>query len=67
MMTKETEITISIPEAGKRYFGLSRNGAYEAARRGEIPVFRVGRLKRVPIRVLEAMLDKIGNTEPSAA
>jgi Helix-turn-helix domain len=52
-------LTISVPEAGKRYFGLSRNGAYDAARRGEIPVIKVGRLKRVPVRAMEAKLDKL--------
>jgi len=40
-------------------FGLSRNGAYDAARRGEIPVIKVGRLKRVPVRAMEAKLDKL--------
>ena len=58
-MAKDTELTISVPEAGARYFGLSRNGAYDAARRGEIPVIKVGRLKRVPVRAMEAKLEKL--------
>jgi len=37
---------------------LSRNGAYDAAARGEIPTIKIGRLLRVPIRALEAMLDR---------
>ena len=37
------------PEAGWIYFGLSKNGAYDAADRGEIPYILVGRLKRVSI------------------
>ena len=49
--------TLTIPEAGKTYFGLSRNGSYAAARRGEIPVVKIGKLLRVPTRALEAMLD----------
>jgi hypothetical protein len=57
-MTDEI-LTISVPEAGKRYFGLSRNGSYAAAARGEIPVVKVGRLKRVPVRAMEAKLDKL--------
>jgi hypothetical protein len=57
-MTKETELTISVPEAGRRYFGLSRNGSYDAAKRGEIPTIPVGRLLRVPVRALERKLDK---------
>jgi hypothetical protein len=49
--------TLTIPEAGKVYFSLSRNGSYAAARRGDIPTIRIGKLLRVPIRALEAMLD----------
>jgi hypothetical protein len=51
--------TISVPEAGKRYYGLSRNGSYAAARRGEIPTIKVGRLRRVPVRALERILDEV--------
>jgi len=48
--------TMTVPEAGRRYFDLSRNASYEAARRGEIPVIRIGRLLRVPVMALERML-----------
>jgi hypothetical protein len=58
-MTNKAE-TMSVPEAGKKYFGLSRNGSYDAAERGEIPTIRIGRLLRVPVRVLERMLDSAG-------
>jgi helix-turn-helix protein len=54
---KDAPLTISVPEAGKRYFGLCRNAAYDAAARGEIPTIRIGRLLRVPVRALEHMLD----------
>jgi hypothetical protein len=64
-MNDET-LTITVPEAGKRYFGLSRNAAYAAAARGQLPVIRVGRLLRVPIRAMEQMLDKAGDTGPAA-
>jgi hypothetical protein len=37
----------SIPQAGAMV-GLSRNGAYDAANRGEIPVLEFGRKKVVP-------------------
>jgi len=49
--------TMTIPEAGKQYFSLSRNGSYAAAKRGDIPTIRIGKLLRVPIRALEQMLD----------
>jgi len=56
-MDHEFPPTMTVPEAGKHYFGLSRNGAYDAAARGEIPTIRIGRLLRVPVRALEKMLD----------
>jgi Helix-turn-helix domain len=59
-MEQEAPFTISVPEAGKRYFELSRNAAYAAADRGEIPTIRIGRLLRVPVRALEAMLNGAG-------
>jgi hypothetical protein len=45
----------SIPQAGAMV-GLSRNGAYDAARRGEIPVIKFGRKKIVPKAVWDRML-----------
>jgi hypothetical protein len=49
--------TMSIPAAGKKYFGLSRNGSYEAAKRGDIPTVEVGRKKLALVRVLERKLE----------
>ena len=59
-MKKEEPLTITVPEAGKKYFGLGRNGSYLAAERGDIPTIRVGRLLRVPVRAMEKMLDRAG-------
>jgi hypothetical protein len=56
-MAIDNELTILVPEAGKRYFGLSRNASYDAAARGDLPVIRIGRLLRCPVRALEAMLE----------
>lgn len=52
-------LTISVPEAGRRYFGLSRNGSYAAAARSEIPTIKVGRLLRVPVRAMEQRLEAV--------
>ena len=49
--------TYSVPEAG-RIVGLGKNGSYDAARRGELPVLRFGRILRVPRAALERMLGK---------
>jgi hypothetical protein len=57
-MSEETTHTMSVPAAGKKYFGLSRNGAYDAAKRGDIPTVKIGRLLRVPVRALEQLLDR---------
>jgi hypothetical protein len=65
-MTIENPLTISVPEAGSRYFGLSRNAAYAAASRGEIPTIKIGRLLRVPIRAMEKKLDCVSGTDPDS-
>jgi hypothetical protein len=56
--TTDQQLTLPVPVAGWRYFGLSRGAAYRAAATGQLPVIRVGRLLRVPIRALEEMLDR---------
>jgi hypothetical protein len=48
-----TPLTISVPAAGKKFYGLGRKGSYAAAKRGEIPTILVGRLLRVPIALME--------------
>ena len=57
MRNENEPLTLAVPEAGRRYLGLSRNSSYAAAERGEIPTIRVGRLLRVPVRAMERMLD----------
>jgi excisionase family DNA binding protein len=51
--------TVSVPEAG-RWLGIGRNASYEAARRGDIPTIRIGRLLRVPVVALERKLEEVG-------
>jgi hypothetical protein len=50
--------TLTVPEAGRRYFGLGRNASYEAVKRKQIPVIRIGKLLRVPVMALERMLEE---------
>ncbi len=50
--------TMSVPEAGRIYYDLSRNASYEAVRRGDIPVIRIGKKLRVPVCRLERMLEE---------
>jgi hypothetical protein len=65
-MNQKECLTMSVPEAGWRYFKMSRNASYAAADRGEIPTIRVGRLRRVPVRVMDRLLDSAGAEQESA-
>jgi hypothetical protein len=56
--------TLTVPEAGRRYFDLGRNASYEAARRGDIPTIRIGRLLRVPVVAMERKLERAGDDQP---
>lgn len=58
--------TMSVPEAGQFYFGLSRNGSYEAAARGDIPTIRVGKLLRVPRIAMDRKLAEAGQISRGA-
>ena len=55
--------TLSVPEAGKLYFDLSKNGSYAAAERGDIPTIRIGRLLRVPVAAMERKLQEVSGGE----
>jgi hypothetical protein len=55
-MNDEAPLTITVPEAGRKYFGLGRLASYAAAQRGDIPTIRVGRLLRVPVAAMEQKL-----------
>lgn len=52
--------TLSVPEAGRRYFDLGVTASYEAAHRGDIPTIKIGKKLRVPIVALERMLQNAG-------
>jgi hypothetical protein len=52
--------TMSVPEAGRRYFDLGRGASYAAAARGDIPTIRIGGKLRVPIIAIERKLELVG-------
>ena len=54
---EQGRLVLTVPEAGKK-LGLSRNGAYAAAERGEIPTIRIGRLLKVPKAALDRILQR---------
>jgi len=51
--------TLTVEEAA-RVLGISRSSAYGAARRGELPIVRIGRRYVVPRAALERLLDQDG-------
>jgi excisionase family DNA binding protein len=57
MQAQEPERKTVNIDGAARELGLSRNAAYEAARRGEIPTIRIGRRLLVPRAALDAMLE----------
>ena len=59
--------TISVPDAGKLFFGLARNAAYDAAKSGDIPTIKIGGRIMVPVAPLAQRLGlqtNIGRTAP---
>jgi excisionase family DNA binding protein len=58
--TNQTEsLVYEVPEAGAMV-GLTRNASYEAAKRGEIPTLRFGKLLRVPKAAWHKILEEGG-------
>ena len=59
------KLVMDVPEAGAK-LGLTRNASYAAAKRGDIPTIRIGRLLRVPKEAFQRMLDAAGQQKKSA-
>ena len=59
--------TMTVPEAGRIYYKIGRDASYQAAKRGEIPVIRIGRLLRVPVIAMERKLAEAGRQGGQAA
>ncbi|WP_338688467.1 helix-turn-helix domain-containing protein [Bradyrhizobium sp. 26S5] len=49
-------LVYTVHEAGC-LLGLTKNNAYLAAKRGDIPTIKIGRLIKVPKAALHAMID----------
>jgi hypothetical protein len=64
-MAKQTLESISIPEAGRRYLGIGANASYRAAARGEIPFVKFGKVKRVPLKLMEERMSRPDNKKES--
>lgn len=55
----DDRLVYGVPEAGAM-LGLSRNASYEAAKRGDLPTIRIGKLIRVPKAAFNRMLENVG-------
>ena len=64
MAENATKQAWTIPEAAE-LLGISRNSAYEAAHRGELPSIRIGKRILVPVAALQQLLD--GSWKPSTS
>jgi hypothetical protein len=51
-----SQVTADVPEVGRICFDLSVSGSYDAAKRGDFPTIRVGRLLKVPTALLRKQL-----------
>ncbi|TAI62165.1 helix-turn-helix domain-containing protein [Bradyrhizobium sp. Leo170] len=58
-ISENKRLVYTVPEAGEM-LGLTRNASYEAAKRGDLPVIRIGKLIRVPKLAFRQMLDRAG-------
>jgi hypothetical protein len=52
-------LVYEVPEAGAM-LGLNRNASYLAAKRGDIPTIRIGKLLKVPKAAFHALLERAG-------
>lgn len=49
--------TIPVPDAGRLFFGIGRNAAYDAAKAGIIPTIQVGSRK---VAIVAPLAEKLG-------
>jgi excisionase family DNA binding protein len=52
----DKRLVLDVPEAGA-LLGLGRNASYEAAKNGDIPTIRIGRLLKVPKAAFARLLN----------
>ncbi|PSO29837.1 helix-turn-helix domain-containing protein [Bradyrhizobium sp. MOS002] len=55
----DSRLVYDVPEAGA-LLGLTRNASYEAAKRGDLPTIRIGKLIKVPRAAFHRILEQAG-------
>lgn len=63
-MDTEGPLAISVPEAARR-LGIGRSAAYQAARKGQLPILKIGGRLLVPLKALERLLGTAGGAHDS--
>ena len=53
---RDLRLVYDVPEAGA-LLGLSKNASYEAAKRGDFPTIKLGKLIRVPKAAFHRLFD----------
>jgi excisionase family DNA binding protein len=66
MTTPQAERLTHTVEEAAALLGISRNSAYEAVRRGQLPVLRIGRRLVVPRAALDRILSGATTAPPAA-
>ncbi len=56
----EEKVVMTVEEAAE-YLRISRPSAYQAVKRGDIPIIRIGRRILVPVAALEKLLATAGS------
>jgi excisionase family DNA binding protein len=51
-------LTLTVEDAGQM-LGVSRSYAYELVRQGALPCMRLGRRIVIPVRALDALIDRV--------
>jgi excisionase family DNA binding protein len=59
MTDVKESLVYDVPEAGAM-LNLTRNGSYAAAKRGELPTIKIGKLLKVPKAAFHRMLEEAG-------
>jgi hypothetical protein len=57
----EVRPTMSVPEAGKKYYGIGKNASYAAAACGQIPTIRIGGRLLAVVPAIERGLAEVSN------
>jgi hypothetical protein len=63
----ENRPTMSVPEAGRRFFGIGENASYAAAKAGEIPCVRIGGRVFASVPAIRKMLLEAGKPRDAEA